>query len=263
MSSLAEHGFLSSEIKGVVEVVTRRYAAWLNLVRSINAHAVKAQYEANVHSRYLPELVAITVYMRTLTNVQAAVLLLLHGMDVPARIVLRAAMESLFKLKAVERDPNVVNAMLRADDDFREGFFKNLKEFDSPNVQAELELIAEQPPSEVSQQLKEWGVQKLSVKKMAERADLFDLYLTAYPMLSDSAHAGVRDLEQHHLETDGKGTILAAKNEPGVEDLELLFALAAEFLIIALEGHAKIFELDYAQACAQARKSLHTLKPDV
>ncbi|MGH7555357.1 MAG: hypothetical protein ACREMQ_20330, partial [Longimicrobiales bacterium] len=86
MTGLAEDGFLSSETDGVVEAVERRYGPWLAILRSVNGRAVKAQYEVTIPRDYLPALVAATCYMRTLTNIQAAVLLLLRGMDVPARI---------------------------------------------------------------------------------------------------------------------------------------------------------------------------------
>ena len=100
-TSLAEHGFLSDETAGVVNAVEQRYAAWLTLFRSVNERAVKAQYEAADPRAYLPALVAAACYMRTLTNIQGAVLLIVRGLDAPGRILLRAAMESLFKLKAV------------------------------------------------------------------------------------------------------------------------------------------------------------------
>ena len=75
-TSLAEHGFLSDETAGVVEAVEQRYATWLTLFRSVNGRAVKAQDEAQIPRAYLPALVAAACYMRTLTNIQAAVLLI-------------------------------------------------------------------------------------------------------------------------------------------------------------------------------------------
>lgn len=104
--------YLSDEVDSVVAVVERRYAPWLALLRSVNKRAVEAQYEATIPRKYLPAIVAATCYMRTLTNIQAAVVMLLRGAEAPARVLLRASMESLFKLKAIERDPNIVNAII-------------------------------------------------------------------------------------------------------------------------------------------------------
>jgi len=85
---------------------------WILILRSVNERAVKAQYEATIPREYLPALVAATCYMRTLTNIQAAALLMLRGLDAPARIRRRGSLELLLKLKAVERDRDVVNAIL-------------------------------------------------------------------------------------------------------------------------------------------------------
>src|SRR5713226_382686 len=141
-SSLSEEGFLSDETAGVEQAVEHRYAPWLALFRSVNARAVKAQYEAQVPRDYLPALVAAVCFMRTLTNIEAAVLLVLRGMDPPARIMLRASMESLFKLKAVERDRNVTNAILAGDDEFRRKLLEKYNRLDNPQLKAELERIA-------------------------------------------------------------------------------------------------------------------------
>jgi hypothetical protein len=83
MSTLAEEGFLSDETAGVIEAVERRYAPWLRIVRGDNARAVQVQYQADVPRDYPPALVAAICYMRTLTNIEGAVLLALRGMDVP------------------------------------------------------------------------------------------------------------------------------------------------------------------------------------
>jgi len=78
------------------------------------------------------------------------------------------------------------------------------------------------------------------------------LYLSAYPVLNDSVHAGIRDLERH-VETDADGQIVALRNEPCVDDLEVLFVMAAEFLILALEAHGTIFRLSLDTFCDDAK----------
>ena len=95
--------------------------------------------------------------MRTLTNIQAAVLLMLRGLDAPARIMLRASLESLFKLKAVEQDRSVVNAILAADDEFRRKLLEKYKRIDDPKLKAELERIGPLK-SDTAEKFKEWGV---------------------------------------------------------------------------------------------------------
>jgi hypothetical protein len=257
MTSLAEKGFLSDETAGVVDAVERRYAPWLKIIRSVNARAVKAQYEAHVPREYLPALLAATCYLRTLTNVQAAVLLALRGLDVPARILLRSAMESLFQLKAIERNRNVVNSIAAGDDVFRKKLLEKYKRLDDPKVNAELERIGPLQ-TDTSEKFNEWGVKTLSVEQMAAKADLTPLYLSAYPPLSNTAHAGIRDLEGH-LEIDDKGEIVALRNEPKIDDLETPFLMAAEFLMISLEAFASILKINLGDFLEEPRRSLKEL----
>jgi hypothetical protein len=256
MTSLAEEGFLSDETVGVVQAVERKYARSLTLFRSVNARAVKAQYEVKVPREYLPALVAATCYMRTLTNVEAAILLLLRGMEAPARIMLRASMESLFKLKAVERDRNVVNAIVASDDGFRQKLLEKYRRIDDPKLQADLARI-EPLKSETAERFKEWGVKPLSVEQMAAKADLSILYLSTYPVLSDTVHAGVRDLERHVQSVDGE--IVSLHNEPTLDGLGVLFLMATEFLLLALEGFAHVLTLNLGDYCEVSRRELQAL----
>lgn len=248
---------MSDETTGVVDAVEHRYARWLSLFRFVKAGAVKAQYDAKVPGEYLPALVAATCYMRTLTNIQAAVLLILRGMDAPARIMLRASMESLFKLKAIERDRNVVNAILAGDDAFRRKLWEKYKRIDDPELKAELERIGPLK-SDTAEKFKEWGVKPLSIEQMAEKGDMTLLYLSTYPVLSDTVHAGIRDLETRHVET-GNGKILALHNAPKIDDLEILLLMATEFLISALEGFASILKLDVDDFCERSKGALKEL----
>jgi uncharacterized protein YutE (UPF0331/DUF86 family) len=209
-----------------------------------------------VPREYLPALVAATCYMRPLTNVEAAILLLLRGMEAPARIMLRASMESLFKLKAVERDRNVVNAILAGDDGFRQKLLGKYKRIDDSKLQAQLAEI-EPLKSETAERFKEWGVRPLSVEQMAAKADLTALYLSAYPVLSDTVHSGIRDLERHVQTVDGE--IVSLQNEPIVDGLEVLFLMATEFLLSALEGFASVLALDLGDYCELSRRQLQAL----
>jgi hypothetical protein len=257
MTGLAEEGFLSDETARVVQEVERRYEPWLALFRSVNARAIKAQYEAQVPRDYLPALVAAVSYMRTLTNIEAAVVLILRGMDPPGRILLRAALESLFKLKAVERDRNVTNSIVAGDDEFRRKLLEKFKRIDDPNLKDELDRIGPLK-SEMADKFKEWGVKLLNVEQMAAKADMTAVYLSTYPVLSDTVHAGIRDLETRHVETRD-GEIVTLRNEPEVDNLELLFLMATEFLITAVEAFGSILQLDLGNFVDDSQRALKTL----
>ena len=79
MNGLEEQGFLSPQLASVTELVNRRYRPWLAIVHAVSAYAVAAQYSLKIRRDSLQELVAACLYVRTLTTVQAAVLLAVQG----------------------------------------------------------------------------------------------------------------------------------------------------------------------------------------
>jgi hypothetical protein len=93
--------------------------------------------------------------------------------------------------------------------------------------------------------------------RLSTKADLTALYLSAYPVLSDTVHAGIRDLERHVQTVDGE--IVSLQNEPIVDGLEVLFLMATEFLLSALEGFASVLALDLGDYCEVSRRRLQAL----
>jgi hypothetical protein len=67
----------------------------------------------------------------------------------------------------------------------------------------------------------------------------------------------IRDLERH-VETDN-GEIVALHNEPKIADLEILFLMATEFMISALEGSASILKLGLGAFCDEWKGTLKAL----
>src|SRR5262249_13723629 len=143
---------------------------------------------------------------------------------------------------AVERDRNVTNSILAGDDEFRRKLLEKYRRIDDPQLKVELDRIGPLK-SETADKFKEWGVKSLNVEQMAAKADMTTVYLSTYPVLSDTVHAGIRDLETRHVETRD-GAIMTLRNEPEVDHLEPLFLMATEFLITAVEAFASILQLN-------------------
>ncbi|HVC20439.1 MAG TPA: DUF5677 domain-containing protein [Vicinamibacterales bacterium] len=125
-------------------------------------------------------------------------------------------------------------------------YLPKYRRIDDPTLKVELDRIGPLKSATVS------------IEQMAAKADLTTLYLSAYPVLSDTVHAGIRDLETRHVET-GNGDIVTLKNEPAVDGLEVLLLMTTAFLIAALEGFASILKLDLGDFCERSKGTLKAL----
>jgi hypothetical protein len=115
MSSFSEEGFLSDEGADTAEMIRRDYMHWLAMIRAINKTAVQLQYTLTVNEQSAREISGAALFVRTLTHAQAAVLLLERGLEAPAKVMVRCAMEGLFNLGACANDADKALAFLDAD----------------------------------------------------------------------------------------------------------------------------------------------------
>ena len=106
MESFA-HGFLSEPFDEVRLAVRHQYAKLRTVLVALNERCVVAQHEIRVRPDEPRELLGAALFARTLASTQAAVLLLEHGLLSQAKVVLRAALESLFALAAIAKEPEL------------------------------------------------------------------------------------------------------------------------------------------------------------
>jgi hypothetical protein len=240
MSTFEEQGFLSDQITQVIVDARSKYAEWFQVITGINAFAQGVQFKIEVHTEDMWEVVAASLFSRTLSNCQAGMLLCDRGMDVQARIMFRCAIESLFTLVAISKKPEVVNQFITADQLRRRKLYHKVKLW-SPAISRDVdEESLEAKRVEIEKSIQELKPQKLSIQDMAGIAEMQDWYDTAYTILSDSVHASIRDLEKH-LVLSPEREIEALKNEPELEDQDVLFTMYAEIVLRALAAIERVF----------------------
>lgn len=242
MEGLEKQGFLSGEISNVVATVHERYEAWLQVIYNINRFAVEAQHCIAVHRGNLQEVFVATLFARTLSNVQGAVVLAERGMEAQSRVSLRSAMDSLFSLLAIANDAEMANAFAIADELERKRMLIKARAWTTQSLKAEADASAtEEKLAEIQDSIRENGAKSISSKDMAVKAGLEDWYNTAYSVFSGTVHSNARDLERH-LVLDADGEIAALCNEPAIEELDRLFLTAAEITLMALIAIGKVFD---------------------
>src|SRR5438105_1317001 len=98
---LDEDGLLSEEVDQYSSRIRERHKAHFGLLRRINRYCQAAKYRIKPHRMDGREIVAVSLMLKLLSDVQAAILLLEKGIVVQGRILLRAALEALFLLRNV------------------------------------------------------------------------------------------------------------------------------------------------------------------
>ena len=238
-------GFLSEglavETKATCE---EEYGPWLQVVRRINGQAVRTQHLLAVSPDDVQQVLAASLFARTLSTVQAAVLMIERGMPTQARILLRAAMDSVFNLVAVCLSAEYGQRFLAADQISRRKMFRKATMWHSPELQTvSQDTATDEKLAEINADIREANARDLTSEEAAKAAGLHDWYLTAYAVFSFAVHSNVRDLESHLVIGD-KNKILGLKNEPDLSESDALLTTSAELLLKALRSVGQLFGVD-------------------
>lgn len=251
MNDLAERGFLSPELSTVVSVVRERYAPWIQLIDEINVFSVHTQHGIEIHKSCLQQFLVATLFSRTLSNVQGGLLLTERGMDIQARILLRAAMDSLFSLMAIAKSPEVAQEFEAADEVERKRKLHKARRWNALSLKEQAQALAtNEKLAEIKSAILEKGAKAISSEEMSKKAGLHDWYLTAYSDLSASVHSSIRDLESHVL-LDEDGEIQSLKNEATIDGLDALYLTSADIMLMALRGLGVVFPVNVNEFCAE------------
>jgi len=193
-----------------------------------------------------------------LTTVEASILLLEIGLIPQARVLLRAAMETLFSLAAIAKEPSVVDRLIEGHAAEQKRAARNVGLWTNP----ELKQIAEsQVASSQLESILASSATALSTFDLAQKAGLEEWYRTVYMVFSWSTHGALIDLDRHTVMGED-GNVVEFRNEPEIEDQESSWICAIEILLKATIALAAIFpsidqspvEKHYADAKSLARK---------
>jgi hypothetical protein len=245
--SYIEDGFLAEPLPDIRAVVRKKYGDWRDLLDRANRLAVANQHSIVVHQNNNVERYAAVLFIRTLTTVQASVLLLEKGLLSQARTLLRSAMETQFSLTAIAKHPNFIDQLIDGHAAEQKRAAGNIRLWTHP----ELKRIAE---AEISsgrwKSIQENSAKRLKTIDIAKKAGLEDWYWTVYMVFSWSAHGAALDLGRHVVKgADGEAT--GFRNEPDVEDQESSWLCAIEILWNAMNSLSLVFPNIDQQPLAQ------------
>jgi hypothetical protein len=237
-----DNGFLSEAAREVRKEVHRRYATHVELLYSINRHAVTLQHTLTIHPEKIEQTIGAVLYARTLASTQSSALLLEYGLPSQARTVLRAALESLFPLAAIAKQPNIATSLIASHDADRKTLVDRIQRWKDPALRASIE--SKISDAELDAISKSTG-KATNIYDLAKLADMEDWYLTLYTLLSFAAHAKISDLDRHVV-LNANGIPTEFQNEPDTADQESVWAWTTEVQLKAMRSVSAIFSLDCA-----------------
>jgi hypothetical protein len=250
-----EDGFLSKDVDEIRSIVHQLYPAWVSLFYSTNRSAVGIQHALNINPSEPTHLYATALYARTLSSIQAAIVVLERGMEPQARALLRMALETFFALAAIAKQPSIVQRLQQAHAAEQRRAAKYMAQWQA----AELQKVAHQHFSTgtLDQFLRTKG-KDVDVLELAKIGGYEDFYRTVYMVFSWSVHGATIDLERH-LVKDARGNVIELRNEAEIENQVPSWSCAIELLIKSQEAIACIFTgLDVSNT-KKAGDTLHGL----
>ena len=243
----------------VGDAIRRKYDEWVKVYQQIEFETRELQHQIEVHRPNLYEVLVTVLYTRMLSNVSAAILVLERGFDVQCRILLRAAMDSMFNLAAIANSPEQGQKFVAADSIERKRMFNKTLSCSSPTLDTMVsEDTIDERLREVEAAILELDAKRISYEDMARAAGLHDWYLTVYAVFSASVHSNVGDLKRHlAISKDGENE--AIRNESIPDELDILYLTGSEILLKGIEVIGQVFKVNNESFLAEKISTLEEL----
>lgn len=238
-------GFLTHR-RSVLELVVHRvHGRLLEHAKKINRDCHELLYLADIHKHDPKEVLCAILFARALEHYQATLILLGMALIAPAKVALRAMMESVFTTRAVAIDKDAWRAFINDDLLQRQKLIRRAQQYDHTNLKALREALTQDDVAgRLEEQIKTSGAKKLTTKELSKFAGMHEWYTTEYALLSKATHTSVRDLEDY-LSPDFAGELQDLKYAPSAEEIPHLILTAAHCILLAAGAAAGIFEIDF------------------
>lgn len=243
-------GFLSEIVRTLRSEVHQQNPKLVGLMYSVNRLAVELLHELGISPEKTDQMVGSVLYARTLQSTQAAVLLLEHGMPTQARTILRSALETLFPLSAIAKDPRKADDLIASHDADRRTLADRIKRWKDPELRASVPLTDTQLDDIVKNPAK-----ATNIFEHAKFAGMEDWYGTLYTILSFAAHSKISDLDNHTV-PNAEGEVVELQSEPVLAGQTEVWLWIIEVQLAAMRSVAQIFSSSSWTELIQARWQL-------
>jgi hypothetical protein len=245
MVPIDQQGFIGAQIKNIIDVNRLNFAEYFSVAEQINRVCHEVQSKINANDIKEQEAVVATLYIRSMHAFQSIIILAERGLDSGSKTLLRNLLETVFHLCASVIDTKYAEDFLNQDHFQRLKLLNKLKH--NPRIRKQLKDFPSEEEMEneiqtLKDEIKENSIQKISIEDSARRAGLHDFYIVQYSLLSGDTHSSPRSIESY-LGFGDKGKSNYFAWGPDSADIELILSQAITFLIIALRGVDRFYDL--------------------
>jgi hypothetical protein len=268
-----EEGSLAPTIVNTIAKIRADYAPWFEIAASFNKLAMRVLPTLRAGTANAQQLFAATLYGRTITSFQSAVILAERGLMADARTVVRAATETGIILAALASNAAVIDILeLRHYYHRRKLYTVWLNDRASRASMSADDITAlEQDIADIDMEyptVKDMRTDPINIASLADQAGLISIYNAVYRATSsDAAHTSITALERH-VRADAGGNIQSMVVGPDVGDLPDTISVAITMMSLAIEASTKLFAIhefgDELRECTAHWQALglpHEFKP--
>lgn len=247
--------------QGTAEFVIKvraRYNGLFEILCRINRHAVSLLHEFQIEADDLQGILISGFFLRVIDNVQASVVLSERGFSTQSRVVLRAALESQFSLRAC-LSWEFCEKLIAADMVKRRKMLRKAESLSKiSKVRGLDEMLASEGITQFLKDVSETDAPDIPTIEIAKAAGCYDLYLGAYATLSTAVHSTVSDIERNMVFSKD-GEIKVISKGPSLDDVAFLLVCATESLLNASMAAGAFLEKDHMDYWKQEHEALHAI----
>lgn len=254
MSTFTDEGFLSTSMDEWLRECVGRYSEWFALCKEFNRYCV--QLLPKLAHKNRQEHLAVALFVRLLSLFESSIILTERCMVNETKIQLRAMMEALFTLRAITIDGTIAERYY--DNNILEKL-NNLRRYKRYGSEALLKgLDLDKRIKELDAIKRQKRIKPLNIETFAQKAGLSDFYVSAYPVLSWTAHSNVIDIGQY-VRGKSDEEIEEISWHPQMEGLDEMLLTAMECAIIGLRSVNELFSLGVAGEIEEYFQRYHEL----
>jgi hypothetical protein len=233
MSEFNEEGFFSTSSFENARQCRKQFADWFNLCESINKMSLAITRNVPYRPSKLQKATVAALFLREISIYEGVIILIERCMTNEVKILLRSLIETLFILRAITLNEEMVQEYFQNQYKTKQKMAKILMKLDStnPDLTSRLEKLTLIAPKE-----------ELTIKHFAEKAGLIEFYYTAYQVLSWTVHSNIVDIAQAHMVGNSENQIDSIYLSVDTKDTVKWFMTACESMLIAIDSVNNLFK---------------------
>ncbi|MBK9946753.1 MAG: hypothetical protein IPP12_06140 [Nitrospira sp.] len=250
-----ENGFLAGRIQSWID---SQHAAHRDIFN--RAHDLNRDCHHFLDARAVdldnPKQVALSLlFARSLELFQSIVVVSERGMAATTRVLHRGFIEASFHFFAIQRDPTYLDVYLDQFHIQKRKLLQRIRKSNSPHMASLRQNATDQVLQDTENAIRDAKIKTISTEEVAKRAQMHDIYLTAYAVLSHAVHTGVADIDHYIQINNATNETEPFRYGPSETETRRAICLSGHTLAEQLELVSQNFGEDRKALCAGHREA--------